>query len=129
MNVVVIDAANLAGEADFPMLNLKKYGWAQYPQIPEGEEEKHIWRSDVIVSARAPITREMLNKAFKVRMIVAAGDSTDHIDLEAAKERGIQVSNVPGKDPSNPDDDRRICREVVSAINALIKEQEYNRVA
>ena len=128
MNVVVIDAANMAGDADFPMLNLKKYGWAQYPHVPEGEEEKHIWRCDVIISAKDPITKAMLDKAYKVRMIVAAGDSTDHIDLEAAKARGINVSHVPGKDPANPEDDRKICREVVSAINAFLKEQDYNRV-
>jgi lactate dehydrogenase-like 2-hydroxyacid dehydrogenase len=71
----------------------------------------------------------MLDMAFKLRLIVAAGNSTDHIDLEAAKERGIKVCNVPGRDPSNIEDDKKICREVVSAINAFIKETDYNRVA
>ncbi len=128
MNVVVIDGANFAGDADFPMLNLKKYGWEQYPHIPEGEEEKYIWRCDVIVAAKDPINKAMLDTAFKLRLIVAAGDSTDHIDLEVAKERGITVCHVPGKDAANPADDRKLCREVVSAINAFIKGDDYNRV-
>ncbi|MEN8170841.1 MAG: hypothetical protein ABFS08_11525 [Pseudomonadota bacterium] len=129
MNVVVIDSANLNEDAYFPMLNLKKYGWVQYPKIEDEAIESAVWRCDVIVSAAAPVDRSMLDLAFKIQLIVAAGDSTDHIDKEAAAERGIKICNVPGRDPSNPDDEKKICREVVSAINAFIKEEDYNRVA
>lgn len=129
MNVVVIDSANLNEDAYFPMLNLKKYGWVQYPKIEDEAIESAVWRCDVIVSAATPVDRSMLDLAFKIQLIVAAGDSTDHIDKEAAAERGIKICNVPGRDPSNPDDEKKICREVVSAINAFIKEEDYNRVA
>ena len=125
----MIDAANMPGEAWFPNLNLTKYGWEQYLTIEADDIEKVVWRCDVIVAASDAVNRAMLDKAFKVRLIVAAGDSTDHIDLEAAKERGIVVCNVPGRDHSNIEDDKKICREVVSAINAFIKETDYNRVA
>ncbi|MBF0219381.1 MAG: hypothetical protein HQL49_07615 [Gammaproteobacteria bacterium] len=128
MNVVVIDAANIAGEADFPMLNLKRYGWEQYPGVPEEKVEETIWRCDVIVSALQPVDRAMLDKAYKLRLIVAAGDATDHIDKVTAAERGIQVSHVPRRDPANPADNGKICREVVSAINAFIKGEDYHRV-
>lgn len=129
MKVVMIDAANMPGEAWFPNLNLTKFGWEQYLTIEPDDIEKVVWRCDVIVAASDAVNRAMLDLAFKVRLIVAAGDSTDHIDLEAAKERGIVVCNVPGRDPSNIEDDKKICREVVSAINAFIKETDYNRVA
>jgi len=125
----MIDAANLAGEGNFPQLNLKKYGWEQYLTLADEDIEKVVWRCDVIVSATDAVNRAMLDLAFKIQLIVAAGDSTDHIDMVAAAERGIKVCHVPGKDPANPEDDKRICREVVSAINAFIKEQDYNRVA
>ncbi|MCW8917224.1 MAG: hypothetical protein OQL08_00190 [Gammaproteobacteria bacterium] len=129
MNVVVIDAANLAGEANFPALNLNKYGWSQYPHVAPEDLDKVIWRCDVIVSAAEAVDKAMLDMAFKLRLIVAAGEATDHIDKEAAAARGIKVCHVPGRDPANPEDDRKICREVVSAINAFLKEQDYNRVA
>lgn len=129
MKVVMIDAAHLAGEGNFPQLNLKKYGWEQYLTLADEDIEKVVWRCDVIVAATDAVNRAMLDLAFKIRLIVAAGDSTDHIDMVAAAERGIKVCNVPGRDPANPEDDKRICREVVSAINAFIKEQDYNRVA
>ncbi|MDH5786254.1 MAG: hypothetical protein OEZ16_11700 [Chromatiales bacterium] len=129
MNVVMIDAANLNEEAHFPNLNLKKYGWMQYLTVASEDIDKVVWRVDVIVSAAEPVTRAMLDKAFKLRLIVAAGDSTDHIDTAAASERGIKVCHVPGRDPANPDDEKKICREVVSAINAFLKDEDYNRVA
>ena len=129
MNVVLIDSANLNEDAYFPSLNLKKYSWAQYPSVAPQDIEKVVWRVDVIVAAAAAVDKAMLDKAFKISLIVAAGDSTDHIDKAAAAERGIRVCNVPGRDPANPEDEKKICREVVSAINAFIKEQDYNRVA
>jgi lactate dehydrogenase-like 2-hydroxyacid dehydrogenase len=129
MNVVLIDAANLAGEANFPSLNLRKYGWSQYLTVLPEDIEKVVWRVDVIVAASAVVDRAMLDKAFKIRLIVAAGDSSDHIDKVTAAERGIKVCHVPGRDPANIGDDRKICREVISAINAFIKDEDYNRVA
>lgn len=129
MNVAVIDAGNLNEDAYFPSLNLKKYAWVQYPSVADEDVEKVVWRVDVIVAVAAAVDRAMLDQAFKISLIVAAGDSTDHIDKVAAAERGIKVCNVPGTDPANPDDEKKICREVVSAINAFIKEQDYNRVA
>jgi lactate dehydrogenase-like 2-hydroxyacid dehydrogenase len=129
MNVVMIDAANLNEDAYFPSLNLKKFGWVQYLNLTPNDVEEAVWRCDVIVAARAPVDQAMLDKAFKLRLIVAAGEATDHIDKAAAAERGIKVCNVPGRDPSNPEDEKKICREVVSAINAFIKEEDYNRVA
>ncbi|MCW8825448.1 MAG: hypothetical protein OQK78_03390 [Gammaproteobacteria bacterium] len=128
MKVVMIDAANMPGEAWFPSLNLRKYGWEQYLTIEDEDIEKVVWRCDCIVAAKDPVNRAMLDQAFKIQLIVAAGDSTDHIDLEAAKERGIKVCHVPGRDHANIDDDKKICREVVSAINAFIKGNDYNRV-
>jgi lactate dehydrogenase-like 2-hydroxyacid dehydrogenase len=91
--------------------------------------DKVVWRVDVIVSVSDAVTKAMLDKAYKLRLIVAAGDSTDHIDKEAASARGIKVCHVPGRDPSNPEDEKKICREVVSAINAFIKDEDYHRVA
>ena len=129
MNVVMIDSANLNEDAYFPSLNLKKFGWVQYLRLAPENVEEAVWRCDVIVSAKDPVDREMLDKAFKLRLIVAAGDSTDHIDKAAAAERGIKVCHVPGRDPSNPEDEKKICREVVSAINAFLKDEDYNRVA
>lgn len=128
MNVVVVDGAHLAGEADFPMLELDKFGWQQYPEL-EGEElAERCWRSDVIITVDTPIDKAVIDKAFKLKLIAVAGESVSHVDIEAAKERGISVCNVPGGRPDNTGSSGGICNQVVANINAYLKGEEFNRV-
>ena len=128
MIVVVVDSDNIAGDADFPMLNLKRYGWEQFPNLEIEEAAERCWRAEVIVSAATPIDRSVIDKSFKLKLIVSAGESYDHIDLEAAAERGIKVCNTPGLFPDNPDTTRKLCRQVVSNINGFLKDEDINRI-
>ena len=48
-----------------------------------------------IVRSRTKITRKVLEKAGRLRVIGRAGSGLDNIDLEAAKQRGIAVVNTP----------------------------------
>lgn len=128
MNIVVVDAANLAGEADFPMLNVPKYGWQQFPALGGDELAERCWRSDVIVTVATPIDRKVLDKSFKLALIVAAGSDYGHIDLDAARERGITVCHVPGADPANAGDTARICAQVIDTIAAYLDGAAINRV-
>jgi len=91
MHVVVVDAGAIAGEANFPQLNLKKFGWSQYPSIDAEEMDERCWRSDVIVSASTTIDQALIDKAFKLKLIVTMGEPFDHIDLAATNARGITV--------------------------------------
>jgi phosphoglycerate dehydrogenase-like enzyme len=128
MIVVVMDSNNIAGEADFPSLNLGRYGWEQFPELGTEEAIIRCWRAEVIVTAGEPVNREIIEKSFKLKMIVSAGESYDHIDMEAAAERGIKISNTPGLFPDNPETTRKLCRQVVSNINAFLKESDMNLV-
>lgn len=128
MNVVMIDSNNLAGEADFPMIDLPKFGWQQYPQVEQDEVEERCWRADVIVSAATPVKRSVIDKAFKLQLIVAAGEAYEHIDLDAAKERGIKVCHVPELDCSDKNNTDEICNQVVENINAYIQGRPINLI-
>jgi glycerate dehydrogenase len=128
MNVVVIDSARLAGEADFPMLDLPKFGWQQYPEADAAEVAERCWRADIIVSVATPINRTVIDKAFKLKLIAVAGESYEHIDLEAARERGIRVSNVPGLNPGDASATPQICTRVVENISAFLNGEESNLV-
>ncbi|MCW9014253.1 MAG: hypothetical protein OQL06_10750 [Gammaproteobacteria bacterium] len=128
MIVVVVDSDNIAGEADFPMLNLKRYGWEQFPDLDLEETALRCWRAEVIVSAAAPIDRTIIEKSFKLKLIVSAGENYNHIDLEAATERGIKVCNTPGLFPDNTETSRKLCRQVVSNINGFLKDEDINRI-
>lgn len=128
MHIVVIDSGKLAGEADFPMLDLPKYAWQQYVQLEENEVADRCWRSDIIISVAAPVTRPVMDKAFKLQLIIAAGDNANHIDLNAARERGIIVCNTPGLNPANAAHSQSICNQVINNINAWLKKQPANLV-
>ncbi|MDH5764413.1 MAG: hypothetical protein OEZ38_00245 [Gammaproteobacteria bacterium] len=128
MNVVMIDSDNLAGEADFPMIDLNKFGWEQYPELAQEEVEERCWRSDIIITAATPVNQSVIDKAFKLKLIVAAGDAYDHIDLEAANKRGIKVCHAPGLNCSDKNNTESICLQVVANINAFIHGSPINLV-
>ena len=128
MNVVVVDYGHIDEEALFPQLNLNKFGWIQYLFSEEGETSERCWRSDVIVSAKTPIDKITIDKAFKLKLIVAAGEAYDHIDLETAKARGIIVCNTPGLDPDDKEQTKKSLRQVVTHINLFLKGAPTNQV-
>jgi len=121
MNIVVVDGAHLAGEADFPMLDWPKYGWQQFPALSGEELAERCWRADVIISVDTPIDQAVIDKAFKLALIAVAGDSIEHIDLAAAKARGITVCHVPDAQPANPQHTARICTQTIDNIAAFLR--------
>lgn len=59
--------------------------------------------------------------------IVTAGEKTDHIDLAAAKERGVIVCNVPGGlNADNVKDAQEIAVQVVDNIHAWLDDKPIN---
>jgi len=126
MNIVVVDGAHLAGEADFPMLDFPKYGWQQFPALNGDELTERCWRADVIITVDTPIDQAVIGKAFKLSLIAAAGDSTAHIDMAAAQARGIVVCHVPGANPTNPQHAAHICAQTIANITAFLRNSPIN---
>ena len=68
--------------------------------------------AEAMITTAAPVTREVLEALPDLRMITAGGTGVDHIDLEAARQNRIWVSNVP--DASLDEEIRRM-----AVINVL----------
>ncbi|MFW9809845.1 MAG: hydroxyacid dehydrogenase [Candidatus Thorarchaeota archaeon] len=49
----------------------------------------------VVVRSATKITREVIDAADKLKLVVRAGVGLDNVDSEAAKEKGIEVQNTP----------------------------------
>ncbi|HLZ09213.1 MAG TPA: C-terminal binding protein [Chloroflexota bacterium] len=62
----------------------------------EGELERLVADADAILCDATPVTASMLDRARKVQIISEYGIGYDNIDVGAASQRGIWVSNVPG---------------------------------
>ncbi len=49
------------------------------------------------IAPKAPITRAVFDALPELKMVTSLGEAMHHIDLEAAKEHGVWVTNVPAK--------------------------------
>jgi len=67
---------------------------------PSGNQETidRIREADVIINIRSAVSfpREVLEACPNLRLLSVWGTGVDHVDLEAAEELGITVSNTPG---------------------------------
>jgi len=124
MNIVMLDSGQLTGEVDFPEVDLDKFGWQQFVSLDDSEVEDRCWRADIIISTNTPVTAKVINEAYKLRLIIAAGETTEHIDHAAAKARNIEVMNVSGLTGNDPHSTETICNKVVEQINHWLKNQE-----
>ncbi|MBI3463961.1 MAG: hypothetical protein HY000_13020 [Planctomycetes bacterium] len=101
--VIVIpgdDPVQLAGSPHLE--RLKQYGdVVLHPDRPSSDAEKlrRAAEADVLLNSRGAVKwpGHLLRVLPKLRFITVCGIGTDSIDLQAARERGIVVSNIPGK--------------------------------
>ena len=85
---------------------------------PDSEFERELVDSDVVISQPfwpAYLTRERIGKAAKLKLAVTAGIGSDHVDLQAAIERGITVAEVTYCNSIS------VAEHVVMSILALVR--------
>ena len=95
MKIVILDKASI-GE-DTPLAALDKFGEVVCYNASTPDEA--ILRSidaDVIIINKIKVTRELMQKAKSLKLICIFATGFDNIDLQAAREYGIGVCNVPG---------------------------------
>lgn len=66
---------------------------------PSSTVDKELQDAEIVITTPffpAYITRERISKAPKLKMCITAGVGSDHIDLNAANERKIAVTEVTG---------------------------------
>src|SRR3712207_349764 len=71
----------------------------QVEPCAEGDRDRFLALlkgADVLWHVLAPITRDAIERAPKLRLIQKIGVGVNTIDLSAAHERGIAVCNMPG---------------------------------
>jgi formate dehydrogenase len=64
---------------------------------PDSEFERELHDADIVISQPfwpAYLSKERIDKAPNLKLALTAGIGSDHVDLDAAKERGITVAEV-----------------------------------
>jgi D-3-phosphoglycerate dehydrogenase / 2-oxoglutarate reductase len=64
-------------------------------KLKEEELEEFIEDVDILIAGTEPVTRKVMDKAKRLKLISRVGIGLDSVDLIAAREKGIHVSYTP----------------------------------
>ncbi len=95
LNVVFLDRDTLSPETTLrrPAFD---HRWAEYDRTAPDQVAERIADADIVITNKAPLRRETLESAARLKMIGVAATGTDIIDIEYCHERDIVVSNIRG---------------------------------
>ncbi|MGN0774900.1 MAG: D-2-hydroxyacid dehydrogenase [Candidatus Ventricola sp.] len=95
MKIVVLDGYTLC-PGDLSMDALSQLGEVTfYDRTPQADIARRIGDAPVVLTNKARITREVMDACPQMRYIGVLATGYNVVDLPAAKERGIVVTNVP----------------------------------
>jgi len=94
MKIVLLDALTF-GDTDLSAFHNLGEVKIYEKTLPEQTQER-ITNATVIVTNKVVITKELMLAAKELKLICIAATGMNNVDLEAAKELGIEVKNVAG---------------------------------
>ena len=126
---VAIGPSSFAAEDTTPLKMLESAGVEVVPnpferRLTEEEIIAHLDGVDGLIAGLEPLNRRVLSSAPRLKAIARVGIGMDNVDLEAAKELGIKVSNTPDE-PAKAVAEMTVaallalCRGLVTANTAL----------
>ncbi len=97
---VALSPSSFAAEDKTPLRLLEEGGAEVVPnpfgrRLTEDEIRGHLEGVDGLIAGLEPLTRRVLTSASRLKAIARVGIGMDNIDLEAARELGILLSNTP----------------------------------
>ena len=70
---------------------------AERPLLPEEEFMARLAKADILVTEADQITASVLERCPKLRMVAATRGDPVNVDIDAATEHGVLVTNTPGR--------------------------------
>lgn len=96
MKIVVLDGY-AANPGDLSWDKIASLGeLTVYDRTPVDEIPARIADADIVLTNKAPLTAETIKSAPKLKWIGILATGYNIVDINAARERGIPVANVPG---------------------------------
>jgi D-3-phosphoglycerate dehydrogenase len=96
MKLVVVDHVYLEEEHIRKLHSMGDLEIFKEPPKTPDELGKRIKEADIVIVGWSDITKNIIDSAKKLKMISIWATTCHYADLEAAKERGITVTHVPG---------------------------------
>jgi glycerate dehydrogenase len=95
MNIVVLDGYTL-NPGDNPWQPIEKLGELSiYDRTEPSEVRQRVVNADVILTNKVELSRELILELPNLKMIAVTATGYNVVDIEAARDRGIPVTNVP----------------------------------
>ena len=96
MRIVVVDHVHLENRHVSKLRSLGDVEIYGEPPKTTVELKARIKEADIVIVGWTNLTRKVMDSAKRLRMISIWATTCHYVDLEAAKERGIVVTHVPG---------------------------------
>lgn len=120
MKITILD--KIAMGDDTPFEPLHSFGEVVFCEATSPEEVlSHVADSDVIILNKVRITAEAIKHAPSLKLICVFATGYDNVDLQAAREKGIAVCNVPGYSTESV-----VLFTVATALSLIAHLNEYN---
>ena len=95
MNICILDKSSMG--IDTPFEPIYKFGRVEiYDSTSPSELEKRIKNAEIIITNKVRIDESAILSAKKLKLICVFATGFDNIDLNAARNNGVAVCNVPG---------------------------------
>jgi glycerate dehydrogenase len=95
MKIIVLDG-HPENPGDLSWSAIESFGMLTvYDRTPADEIVRRIGNAEVVITNKTPVSRETMDACPGIRFIAALSTGYNVIDVAAAREKGIPVSNVP----------------------------------
>jgi len=95
-SLVFLDVATL-DHGDLDLSRLDRLGKVTlHPLTPAGEIVQRIAEADIVLTNKTVLNAATLTSAPRLKLIAVCATGANNVDLDAAKTRGIRVTNVTG---------------------------------
>jgi D-3-phosphoglycerate dehydrogenase len=96
MKIVVVDHVYLEKEHIDKLLSLGNLKIFKQPPRSAVDLKRRIAKADIVIVGWNKLTKDVINSAKNLKMISIWATSCHYADVQAAKEKGITVTHVPG---------------------------------
>src|SRR5215510_5381638 len=101
MNIVVLDGHTL-NPGDLSWSSMKQLGdLTVHERTPAEQVYERAKDATIVLTNKTPISAEAIDKLSSLKYIGVLATGYNVVDVEAAKQKGVLVTNVPGYGPSS----------------------------
>ena len=93
LDIVFLDRTSLPANVNIPRPTFL-HNWVEYDKTAREQIIERAQDADIIITSKVPLDREILLQLPKLKFIAITATGMNNVDLNAAKDLGIEVKNV-----------------------------------